>query len=56
MATLTLLNPLPQRGNRSAILAGNQLVPIVHNTMYEALHNVSSLLVHEAAWHWGEIQ
>lgn len=28
----------------SALLAGNQLVPIVHNTTYEALRNVSPLL------------
>lgn len=26
------------------ILAGNQLIPIVHNTTYEALRNVSPLL------------
>lgn len=28
----------------SALLAGNQLIPIVHNTTYEALRNVSPLL------------
>jgi hypothetical protein len=28
----------------SALLARNQLVPIVHNTTYEALRNVSPLL------------
>ena len=28
----------------SALLAGNRLVPIVHNTTYEALRNVSPLL------------
>ncbi len=28
----------------SALLAGNQLIPIVHDTSYEALRNVSPLL------------
>ena len=28
----------------SALLVGNQLVPIVHNTTYEALRNISPLL------------
>ncbi|WLI10791.1 MULTISPECIES: hypothetical protein [Pseudomonas] len=43
-----LLTRLPKESvadkELSALLAGNQLVPIVHNTTYEALRNVSPLL------------
>lgn len=45
LVTPALLNRLPKEGvadkELSALLAGNQLVPIVHNTTYEALRNVS---------------
>mgnify|MGYP000432052988 CR=1 FL=1 len=38
----------------SALLAGNQLVPIVHNTTYEALRNVSPLLASRSGLDTGE--
>lgn len=38
----------------SALLAGNQLVPIVHNTTYEALRNVSPLLASRSGLGTGE--
>lgn len=48
LVTPALLNRLPKESvadkELSALLAGNQLVPIVHNTTYEALRNVSPLL------------
>lgn len=48
LVTPALLTRLPKESvadkELSALLAGNQLVPIVHNTTYEALRNVSSLL------------
>lgn len=48
LVTPALLSRLPKEGvadkELSALLAGNQLVPIVHNTTYEALRNVSPLL------------
>jgi len=48
LVTPALLTRLPKEGiadkELSALLAGNQLVPIVHNTTYEALRNVSPLL------------
>ena len=48
LVTPALLDRLPQESvadkELSALLAGNQLVPIVHNTTYEALRNVSPLL------------
>ncbi|EOB3112375.1 toll/interleukin-1 receptor domain-containing protein [Yersinia enterocolitica] len=48
LVTPALLNRLPKEGvadkELSALLASNQLVPIVHNTTYEALRNVSPLL------------
>ncbi len=48
MVTPALLARLPKESvadkELSALLAGNQLVPIVHNTTYEALRNVSPLL------------
>ena len=48
LVTPALLNRLPKEGvadkELSALLARNQLVPIVHNTTYEALRNVSPLL------------
>ena len=48
LVTPALLARLPKEGiadkELSALLAGNQLVPIVHNTTYEALRNVSPLL------------
>lgn len=48
LVTPSLLARLPKEGvadkELSALLARNQLVPIVHNTTYEALRNVSPLL------------
>jgi len=48
LVTPALLTRLPKEGiadkELSALLAGNQLVPIVHNTTYDALRNVSPLL------------
>lgn len=48
LVTPALLNRLPAEGiadkELSALLARDQLVPIVHNTTYEALRDVSPLL------------
>ena len=48
LVTPALLGRLPKESvadkELSALLASNQLVPIVHNTTYEALRNVSPLL------------
>lgn len=48
LVTPAFLNRLPKEGvadkELSALLARNQLVPIVHNTTYEALRNISPLL------------
>ena len=48
LVTPALLARLPKEGvadkELSALLARNQLIPIVHNTTYEALRNVSPLL------------
>lgn len=48
LVTPALLHRLPQEGiadkELSALLARDQLIPIVHNTTYEALRNVSPLL------------
>jgi TIR domain len=48
LVTPAMLERLPKEGvadkELSALLASNQLVPIVHNTTYEALRNVSPLL------------
>lgn len=48
LVTPALLARLPKESvadkELSALLAGNQLVPIVHNTTYEALRNVCPLL------------
>ena len=48
LVTPALLNRLPKEGiadkELSALLASNQLVPIIHNTTYDALRNVSPLL------------
>jgi len=48
LVTPALLDRLPKESvadkELSALLAGNRLVPIVHNTTYEALRNVSPLL------------
>ncbi|WP_265002009.1 hypothetical protein [Klebsiella variicola] len=53
LVTPALLSRLPKEGiadkELSALLAGNQLVPIVHNTTYEALRNVSPWLLPEVA-------
>lgn len=48
LVTPAMLERLPKESvadkELSALLAGNHLVPIVHNTTYEALRNVSPLL------------
>lgn len=48
LVTPALIDRLPKEGiadkELSALLARNQLVPIVHNTTYEALRNVSPML------------
>lgn len=48
LVTPALLTRLPKQGvadkELSALLAGNQLIPIVHNTTYGDLRNVSPLL------------
>ena len=48
LVTPALLARLPKESvadkELSALLAGNRLVPVVHNTTYEALRNVSPLL------------
>lgn len=48
LVTPALLTRLPKEGvadkELSALLASNQLIPIVHNTTYDALRNVSPLL------------
>lgn len=48
LVTPNLLRRLPQEGvadkELSALLAGNRLVPIVHQTTYQELRNVSPLL------------
>ncbi|EOV4224682.1 toll/interleukin-1 receptor domain-containing protein [Vibrio parahaemolyticus] len=48
LVTPAMLEGLPKESvadkELSALLAGNQLIPIVHNTTYEALRNVSPLL------------
>lgn len=48
LVTPAMLERLPQESvadkELSALLAGNRLVPIVHNTTYDALRNVSPLL------------
>lgn len=48
LVTPALLERLPKEGvadkELSALLARNQLVPIVHNTTYDALRNVSPML------------
>lgn len=48
LVTPAMLDRLPKESvadkELSALLAGNHLVPIVHNTTYEALRNVSPLL------------
>lgn len=48
LVTPAMLERLPKESvadkELSALLAGNQLIPIVHNTSYKALRNVSPLL------------
>ena len=48
MVTPALLSRLPKEGvadkELSTLLAGNRLIPIVHNTTYEALRDVSPML------------
>jgi hypothetical protein len=54
LATPDLLARLPNESvadnEHSALLARTQLVPIVHNTMYEALRKVSPLLTSRSGW------
>lgn len=58
LVTPALLDRLPKEGvadkELSALLAGNQLVPIVHNTTYIALRNVSPLLASRTGLDTGE--
>lgn len=58
LVTPALLNRPPKEGvadkELSALLAGNQLVPIVHNTTYEELRNVSPLLASRSGLDTGE--
>lgn len=58
LVTPALLERLPKEGvadkELSALLAGNQLVPIVHNTTYTALRNVSPLLASRSGLDTGE--
>jgi len=58
LVTPALLTSLPKEGvadkELSALLAGNQLVPIVHNTTYGALRNVSPLLASRTGLDTGE--
>jgi hypothetical protein len=58
LVTPSLLARLPKESvadkELSALLAGNQLVPIVHNTTYEALRNVSPLLASRSGLDTGE--
>lgn len=58
LVTPALLSRLPKEGvadkELSALLAGNQLVPIVHNTTYEALRNISPLLASRSGLDTGE--
>jgi len=52
LVTPEMLERLPKESvadkELSALLAGNRLVPIVHNTTYDALRNVSPLLASRA--------
>lgn len=57
LATPSQLDHLPKEGadkEFSALLAGNQLVPIVHSTTYAALRNVSPLLASRSDLDTGE--
>ncbi|WP_339761773.1 toll/interleukin-1 receptor domain-containing protein [uncultured Hoeflea sp.] len=58
LVTPALLRRLPATGvadkELSALLATEQLVPIVHNTTYEALRNVSPLLASRSGLSTGE--
>lgn len=58
LVTPALLERLPKEGvadkELSALLAGNQLVPIVHNTTYADLRNVSTLLASRSGLDTGE--
>ncbi|MCB5303829.1 toll/interleukin-1 receptor domain-containing protein [Yersinia bercovieri] len=58
LVTPALLDRLPKEGvadkELSALLAGNQLVPIVHNTTYVALRNVSPLFASRSGLDTGE--
>lgn len=58
LVTPALLNRPPKEGvadkELSALLAGKQLVPIVHNTTYEELRNVSPLLASRSGLDTGE--
>jgi hypothetical protein len=58
LVTPALLARLPKESvadkELSALLAGNQLVPIVHNTTYEALRDVSPLLASRSGLHTAE--
>lgn len=48
LVTPALLSRLPKEGvadkELSTLLAGNRLIPIVHNTTYDELRNISPML------------
>lgn len=58
LVTPALLERIQREGvadkELSVLLAGNQLVPIVHNTTYEALRNISPLLASRSGLDTGE--
>ena len=58
LVTPALLERLPKEGvadkELSALLAGNQLVPIVHKTSYVELRNISPLLASRTGLDTGE--
>lgn len=58
LVTPALLDRVPKEGvadkELSVLLARNQLVPIVHNTTYEALRNVSPMLASRSGLDTGE--
>ena len=59
LVTPALLDRLPREESvsdkeLSTLLARNQLVPIVHNTTYDALRNVSPMLASRSGWDTAE--
>lgn len=58
LVTPAMLTSLPREGvadkELSVLLAGNYLVPIVHNTTYDALRNISPMLASRSGLDTGE--